>query len=393
MKIAIIISGGGTSKQGITGIALSRGELLSLKHNYDIDYFLISSSYRKLSLKSFFYSNHILSEKIIDNKKVKIITKIEYYTNIRGLRRLLKNYYSKKKYRLLDWEWHKTLSKYFKNYDAIIAHSNDAAIIADNVKQKYGIPYFVTWHGSDIHSRPFIDEFAITKTISAIENANCNFFVSNSLLRESDKLTLKGEKVVIYNGINSCFYKYDNAKLEDLKSKYNPQNKKIVTFVGNFLPIKNADLLPDIFLKISKEYKDRIEFWIIGDGPLKIEIQHKIENYKLDCVLWGRKTPSEISDFLNLTDVFILPSKNEGLPLVILESLACGANAVGSNVGGIIELLGKDFCVDISETFVDDFADKVVSVLETPITQPYPGNCTWTKIVQKEYEIYKKVLE
>ena len=88
-----------------------------------------------------------------------------------------------------------------------------------------------------------------------------------------------------------------------------------------------------------------------------------------------------------------MPSKNEGLGLVILESLACGANAVGSNVGGIIELLGKDFCVDISETFVDDFADKVVSVLETPITQPYPGNCTWTKIVQKEYEIYKKVLE
>ena len=49
-----------------------------------------------------------------------------------------------------------------------------------------------------------------------------------------------------------------------------------------------------------------------------------------------------------MADVLILPSINEGLPLTVVEGLACGCNVVGSLVGGIPEVIGEDNCVDLN---------------------------------------------
>lgn len=393
MKLAILISGGSLKKKsGIVNIAFSRGDRLGMYPEIDIHYFFLNTERRKFSLKSIIEGEFQNTTVYVDGRAVKVITKIEYYTTIRGLRRFFKNYYIRKQRRLADWEWHQDIAKYLKGYDAIIAHFNDAAFIAESAKKKYGIPYFITWHGSDIHSIPFKDKAAKQKTIAAIEHADCNFFVSKALLQTSELLTSKGRKEVLYNSIESNFCKYDDRRKSRVQSEYNIHDEKVVTFAGNLIPVKNADLLPEIFSKIKKRYQGNVQFWIIGDGYQKESIEKKLINTDLDCYLWGFQPVTKMPDFFNCTDVLVLPSNNEGFPLVTLEALSCGANVVGSNVGGISEAIGSDYCVDISETFVDDFADKVVSVLKTPITQPYPENCTWTKIVQKEYEIYDSIL-
>jgi teichuronic acid biosynthesis glycosyltransferase TuaC len=96
---------------------------------------------------------------------------------------------------------------------------------------------------------------------------------------------------------------------------------------------------------------------------------------------------------MNCLDVLILPSKNEGLPLVTVEAIACGANVVGSDVGGISEAIGKEFCFELNDNFVDNISSKVVELLYKPQLQTLSNVFNWKNTAIKENTIYKKILQ
>lgn len=62
---------------------------------------------------------------------------------------------------------------------------------------------------------------------------------------------------------------------------------------------------------------------------------------------------------LNCVDILILPSKNEGLPLIVVEAIKSGANVVASDVGGIREVIGVDKVVILGDDFVHRFSKRV----------------------------------
>ena len=99
-------------------------------------------------------------------------------------------------------------------------------------------------------------------------------------------------------------------------------------------------------------------------------------------------------DFMNAADVFILPSINEGLPLSVVEALACGCNVVGSMVGGIPEVIGDNNCVDLKDPhFARSFAQKVLSYLQAPdpIVQPLASDFDWKRTALRELEFMKNI--
>ena len=88
--------------------------------------------------------------------------------------------------------------------------------------------------------------------------------------------------------------------------------------------------------------------------------------------------------------MLILPSINEGLPLTVVEGLACGCNVVGSLVGGIPEVIGEDNCDDLNDPqFVDKFADKVVAYLqaEPHSEQPLKPEFDWNLTAKRELDV------
>ena len=97
---------------------------------------------------------------------------------------------------------------------------------------------------------------------------------------------------------------------------------------------------------------------------------------------------------MNCVDILVLPSVNEGLPLVCAEALSCGANVVGSDVGGIAEVIGKDNVVPLGEGFAPQFAKKVVAMLEArnesddfadqQAVQQLPPEISWAKTIARE---------
>lgn len=286
----------------------------------------------------------------------------------------------------------KRLLPILRKYDFVVAHSFVAAEIAMLAKQKYDVPFSVTWHGSDIHTYPFSNPSVFDKTKSIIECADTNIYVSKALLQTSNKITERGHKDVLYNGCDTRFHKYDEHQRSYFRKKFDVEGKKVVTFVGNFFEVKNILLIPHIFRAIYEKDKN-VVFWMLGDGKYRAEVEKLIEG--LPVKLWGNQPPELIPDYLNCTDVQILPSKNEGLPLTMVEALRCGCHAVGSLVGGIPEVIGTENCVSLdSPTFVQDVVDKVLYFLgdganEAQIAAPH---FDWDVTARKEIDIINGIL-
>lgn len=107
----------------------------------------------------------------------------------------------------------------------------------------------------------------------------------------------------------------------------------------------------------------------------------------------GNQPPSKMPDLINCADLIILPSKNEGLPRITIEALACGKKVVGSRVGGIPESIGIEYTIPLSDNFVPEFAELSVQILKSPRKQQLPIEFINNDSCEKEIEIFNKVLK
>lgn len=277
----------------------------------------------------------------------------------------------------------------FKEYDLLEGHTCGEYV--RQIHDEYGMPYLMTWHGSDIHTAPFQLEVFLYSTKEVLENAAHNFFVSKALMDLSDKITTKGSKSVLYNGRDERFVKYPQEHRDRLRRRYNVEGKKVVAFVGNLIPVKNITALPGIFKVITAKCLE-VVYWIIGDGTLRTTLENATNGLPMD--FWGNVEYSIIPDLMNVIDVLVLPSLNEGLPLVTVEALSCGCNVVGSRVGGIAEAIGEENTIPLdSPNFETLFAERCVAHIKGPGEQVLKDVFDWKKSAVRENEVIKDILK
>lgn len=289
--------------------------------------------------------------------------------------------------------FYKMIIRKIYGYDLVIAHSTKCGLLALRISQRDNIPFCVTWHGSDIHTSPFSNR-ATHKVVEKILNAaSCNFFVSEKLKDVGLTIAPNMKCEVLYNGRNEFFKKYTAEERESLRRKYNvPHDTKVVAFVGNLLKVKNPQLLAPIFSTIQKKYKQPLSFWVIGSGKMQNQVKNACMQLGVKCTFWGGQPSDAMPGFMNCIDVLVLPSRNEGLPLVVVEAIACGANVVGSDVGGISEVIGKENVVAHGDMFIDIFSNRVVYMLNNRVNQSLSPVFEWKNTAQKELSIYKKII-
>ena len=225
-------------------------------------------------------------------------------------------------------------------------------------------------------------------TKQCLESAGMNLFVSKALMEVSEKIAPSAKKDVIYTGPSAIFHKYDEVKRYDLRKQFSVEDKKVVAFVGNLVPVKNPLALPEVYSLIYQKRKD-VEFWIIGDGIQYEELKGELEQRKLPYKLFGRIDPNEMPSFMNVIDVLIVPSKEEGLGLVILEARSCGAACVTARVGGMPEIVGMRNSFPHDADFSKNVATRTLEILETG----NPGfeirkEFSWEAAIDKEIGVY-----
>ena len=159
----------------------------------------------------------------------------------------------------------------------------------------------------------------------------------------------------------------------------------MVAFVGSLVTVKNVGALQPIFHEVRRKYDGQLEFWVVGDGKLRHIVEPALmSDDSIKVVMWGNLPPADMPAMMNDIDVLVLPSHNEGLPLVCAEAIRCGAYAIGADVGGVAEIVGQDYVVPHGDDFVGSMASKVVSVLENGGEQTVPAHFDWAVTAERE---------
>ncbi|WP_370317360.1 glycosyltransferase [Pseudoalteromonas sp.] len=236
-----------------------------------------------------------------------------------------------------------------------------AGILSTYIARELKVKNIITFHGSDIHSIPKDRRNMTAQTLKAMEMATLNIFVSVALRDKALELGFSGgNSKVVHNGIPILENIETNPAVDILKKSKLSEGKRIIAFVGNLNKVKNVSILPYVEYHLSKLTEDYF-FVFAGDGEffelLANEMNHKI--------MLGYLEQGSIDSLLRSADILILPSLNEGLPLIIAEALAVGTKVVASNAGGINEILPDEFIVPLGAGFEERFAKKIYDVLNS----------------------------
>ncbi|MGB9821347.1 MAG: glycosyltransferase family 4 protein [Pseudothermotoga sp.] len=280
-------------------------------------------------------------------------------------------------------------------FDLIHAHGMSvipAGEIAYLLARKHNKPFVVTLHGSDVN---LLMPKRKQRYTEILEDASKCIFVSKALLEKAKSFGYSGKNaVVIPNGYDPEIFKQMDKEQIRRELGIHKENTHYVGFVGNLIPIKRADKLPEIFESVVKNIPN-VRFIIVGDGVLRDKILKQMKD--LDVVFAGRVPQTEVAKYMNAMDVMVLPSRQEGFGAVIIEAQACGTCVVGSSNGGIPEAIGfSEYVVEEGDNFEERFAKRVVEVLR----EGYDMNrllerakgFTWRSIVLAEMRIYRNVL-
>jgi len=283
-----------------------------------------------------------------------------------------------------------------EKFDLIHAHGMynfiPSGLVAMELSEKYGIPFVVTLHGSDINYRM---KWRKELYLNVLENAAKCIFVSNGLLNRAKSYGYSGKNAtVIPNGYNSEIFKpMDKDQIRKELGIYK-EGYKYVGYVGNLIYVKRADKLPEIFKYVHKEVPNT-EFIVVGDGKYRKKLERATEG--LDVHFTGMLPQNEVPKWMNAMDVMLLPSRNEGFPTVVNEAQGCGVSVVGSSNGGIPEAIGDGgIVVEEGKDFEKRFAKAVISLLKNHINQDFiiekAMHYSWENIVNLELNVYQEVL-
>ena len=282
-------------------------------------------------------------------------------------------------------------------FDLIHAHgmyTPPAGLIAQILSEKYSKPYVLTIHGDDVI---YLMEKRKKVYLGVFESAQAVIFVSNALLEKARSLGYSGKNaVVILNGYDpQIFRSLDKDQVRRQLGIY-AEGYKYVGFVGDLIERKRADKLVEIF-ELVRKGNPKVKFIVVGDGHLRGKMERRAKQKGLDILFTGRLDQSEVAKYMNAMDVMVLPSREEGFGVVVIEAEACGTCVIGSSNGGIPEAIGfGEYVVEEGEEFEDRMAHKIVQVFEKGYNKEKlierAKNFTWERIAQMEKKIYKGVV-
>lgn len=136
---------------------------------------------------------------------------------------------------------------------------------------------------------------------------------------------------VINNGIDTDKFKFNQRARQRIRKEYGINNgTTLFIHVGRFHHQKNHEFLIDIFNAFTKNNNDCALF-LLGEGPLQVRVREKVIKLGLTDKVFFLNNRSDVPDLLSASDLFIFPSRYEGLPLTLVEAQTSGLPIVCSD--------------------------------------------------------------
>lgn len=125
-------------------------------------------------------------------------------------------------------------------------------------------------------------------------------------------------------------------------SPWERERVKVIGTVGRLEPVKDQPNLVHAFIRLIKQYpnlKEDTRLMLVGDGSLRPEIEQLLKQAGLQELVWLAGSRDDVPELLREMDIFVLPSKAEGISNTILEAMACGLPVLATKVGGNEQLI------------------------------------------------------
>lgn len=150
----------------------------------------------------------------------------------------------------------------------------------------------------------------------------------------------KPERIVaVANGIDTNKFKFNSSDREKLRKELKVTDQKMLLAVGRLDTQKDY---PNLLNAIDQLKQTRQDFkvFIVGDGPLKDELLQLRERLQLTDSVEFLGIRRDVKALMSATDIYVMSSAWEGLPMVILESMSCERVVVATDCGGVKEVVG-----------------------------------------------------
>lgn len=170
-------------------------------------------------------------------------------------------------------------------------------------------------------------------------------------------------RVVIYNGVDVARFQSD-ADTAAVRAEFGVSPRAwLVAHVGNFSPAKNHGALITIAQALVARRRD-VVFLLVGDGPGRAAIETQVSARGLEHVFRFAGERADVARLLRAADIFVFPSRWEGLPGAVLEALAAALPVVASAIPPVLEIARHaPSVVACDPTRPEDFARAIDAAL------------------------------
>lgn len=229
--------------------------------------------------------------------------------------------------------------------NVIHCHTPVAGVISRIVGHKLKIKVIYTVHGFHFYKGAPKLNWLVYYPIEKFFSRWTDILIT--INKEDYKIALEklhAVNVFYIPGVGIDMNKFNsNRKKGSLRKEFHIDKSDIVLLsVGELSWRKNQKIVLDAL----RDIKDtRLKYFIVGQGGLRHYYQKLVIEYKLEKQVFLLGFRTDISDLCNEADVFVFPSKQEGLPVALMEAIACKCPVIVSSIRGNVDLISKNtFC-------------------------------------------------
>lgn len=308
--------------------------------------------------------------------------------------------------RPFDFTKWKTVKQFIKRkkIDIVHAHGTRANSNILWAARSLHIPVAYTVHGWSFHpdQKPLVRHLRIMGEHYLTARSTVNLSVSKSNQQSGKKFIQSFNSIVINNGIDQKKFNPDKQYPNIRKELAIPADAILILFIARFTSHKQPLTLIHAFKKAVAS-NPSLHLLMVGDGDQKEEAIELISKLNLSTNITLLSFRQDVPAILAASDIFVLPSLWEGLPIGLLEAMSMGKAVIASNVDGtseIIEHKRNGWLVETND-LVNNTAEALLNLSKDPelrrqfsekarstVTQRFNA-ATMTKEIE---QVYTKIL-
>ena len=296
------------------------------------------------------------------------------------------------------WQLWKVLRQ--GKYDVVETFTPDSNVLALPIAWLAGVPARIATHRGEIENFPTWRE-TLHSWIINVGIAHNLIAVSEQTRQKAIAKGVRPEKVsVILSGIKPL--DTSPAKRDEFRKELELASTDIfLLVVGRLMVQKGHDVFVEALSTVVERFPNT-KAAICGDGPLRLQLESQIEALDLSNHIKLLGIRSDMSPVISAADIFVLPSRWEGLSRALLEAMASGLPSVTTKVDGTLEVITNGIHgLLVHPDDPDELANSIIQLLEDTDLRKRIGSAAQAHILQnyntdgmcrKYYEFMLRVL-